>query len=52
MSNEQLLQLAKAAIAELYGDMSVSPEKALENMEELHADIEGYIDGLPDADDQ
>lgn len=46
MTNEQLLQLAKDAIDDCFGDQSVGIEKAIENMEELQSDIEGKIDAL------
>lgn len=48
MSNEELLEKAKEAINELFGDMSVSQKTTRENLEELIGDIEIMIDGLKD----
>ena len=46
MSNEELLEKAKEAINELFGDMSVSQSTTRENLKELIGDIEVMLDGL------
>ena len=51
MSNDELLAAAKKAVMELFSDTSVDPETARENLEEVASDIEGYLDTLPEGDD-
>ena len=46
MSNEELLKKATDSIDDLFGDQSVSKERAIENLEELQAQIEGMINVL------
>jgi len=46
MTNEELLEKAKEAISELFGDMSVSQDTTRENLEELIGDIKIMIEGL------
>lgn len=46
MSNEQLYENALDAINELFGDSTVSIQKALENLENLQSEIEAKIECL------
>jgi hypothetical protein len=46
MSNEELYKNALETIKVLYADMSVSPEKAIENLEGLKDEIELMIEAL------
>jgi len=48
MSNEELLEKAKEAINELFGDMSVSQQITRENLNDLIGAIEIMLDGLKD----
>lgn len=46
MTNEELKKHAANAVQELMSDQSVSLEVAIDNLEELSADIDGYIMAL------
>lgn len=46
MSNEQLYENALDAINELFGDSTVSIQKALENLENLQSEIEAKMECL------
>lgn len=46
MSNEELYAAALEAIKKLYSDMSVTPEQAKENLENLIEEIEILIETL------
>lgn len=50
MTNQELLANAKEAIQKVFSDKSVSRDTCRENLDELAADISGYVDCL-DADD-
>ena len=43
---DELVEAAKAAIDEVFGDTSVSPEETLSRMEELRSCIESSVDAL------
>jgi len=47
MNNDELFEKARKAISELFSDTSVDADTTREKLEELHADIEGYLDTLP-----
>lgn len=51
MSNEELLEKAKEAVSKLFGDMSVSKEQTVENLEEIADDISVMIESLKYSDD-
>lgn len=46
MNNKELLKAAKEAVQELFSDTSVSQTQCRENLEEIKADIDGYLDTL------
>jgi|GEM_PF-1699084 len=46
MNNKELLEAAKKAIDDLFADKSVSIEQCIENLEELHSEIESLLDCL------
>ena len=46
MSNEKLLEAARMAIEELFGDTSVSVQTAIENLQSLRDEIEITIEAL------
>ena len=46
MSNEKLLEAARKAIEELFGDTSVSVQTAIENLQSLRDEIEINIHAL------
>ncbi len=46
MNNDELLEAARTAIDNLFGDTSVSRCKCRENLQDLQAEIETKLDAL------
>jgi hypothetical protein len=51
MTNDELIEAAKKAITDLFGDTSVSKSTTRENLNELISEIEIMIDTLYDSEE-